>query len=239
MKFEEFRATDAPVTFRPGNSQRHLTAATASHYPQPAMNARATGTYRVTRREQLEALASPVRIAIVDVFHARGKCAISEIAAALDVTPNSLYYHVKMLTDVGLLIEDSVRKGKRRDETVYRLVRPRIELVYDAAVDGSAETLARFAASIMRMTERDARAALERGDVVDDGPHRNYHVGRGKVRLTPKGLERLNKIIGQMEDLLHREGRKKQGDIYSLTMALVPLEACVDDDHEPGDNGHV
>lgn len=194
------------------------------------MSARGDGTYRITRKDQLEALASPVRMAIVDVFHARGKCAISDVAAVLDVSPNSLYYHVNMLSQVGLLVEDSVRKGKRRSETVYRLVRPRIEMVYDSRIEGSAESIARCAASMLRMTERDARASLERGDVIDDGPARNYHVGRGKVRLTPKGLERLNKIINQMEELLHREGRKKQGDTYAITMALLHLEPNGDDD---------
>lgn len=177
-------------------------------------------------------------MAIVDVFHARGKCAISDIAAALDVTPNSLYYHINMLAEVGLLVEDSVRKGKRRSETVYRLVRPRIEMIYDAKIEGSAESIARCTASMLRMTERDARAALERGDVIDDGPHRNFHVGRGKVRLTPKGLERLNRIITQMEELLHREGRKKQGETYALTMALVPLANGGDDEGgSAGSNG--
>ena len=195
-----------------------------------AMSARGDGTHRITRKDQLEALASPVRLAIVDVFHARGKCSISEIAGALDVSPNSLYYHVNMLTEVGLLVEDSVRKGKRRSETVYRLIRPRIEMVYDPDIEGSSESLARAAASMLRMTERDAKAALERGDIIDDGPMRNYHVGRGKVRLSPKGLERLNKLLGQMEDLLHRESRRREGKTYAITMALVPLL-------QPGDNG--
>jgi DNA-binding PadR family transcriptional regulator len=171
-------------------------------------------------------------MAIVDVFHSRGKCAISDVAVALDVSPNSLYYHINMLSEVGLLVEDSSRKGKRRSETVYRLVRPRIEMVYDPRVEGSAESIARCAASMLRMTERDAKAALDRGDIIDDGPARNYHVGRGKVRLTEKGLERLNRIISQMEELLHREGKKKQGDTYAITMALIRLEPNGEDGQE-------
>lgn len=179
-------------------------------------------------------------MAIMDVFQSYRKCAISDVAAAMDVSANSLYYHVNMLSQVGLLVEDSVRKGKRRSETVYRPVSPLIEMLYDSKIEGSAESLARCAASMLRMTERDAKAALDRGDVIDeDIPSRNYHVGRGKVRLTPKGLERLNKILNQMHELLHRESKKKQGEIYGITIALLRLDPSgkYSDNGDNGDNG--
>ncbi|HYV40165.1 MAG TPA: helix-turn-helix domain-containing protein, partial [Thermoanaerobaculia bacterium] len=61
-------------------------------------------TYSITRPDQLAALASPVRQEIVDVLAGMPRAPIAAIAAALGRPANGLYYHVRELVRVGLVL---------------------------------------------------------------------------------------------------------------------------------------
>ena len=76
-------------------------------------------TYRIRRTEQIEALASPVRQEIVDALQVSGACPIAEVAAQLGRAPDSLYYHVRHLERVGLVVRRGVRRNGQRDEALF------------------------------------------------------------------------------------------------------------------------
>ena len=59
----------------------------------------------VERPEQLASLTSPVRVQLLELFGLWGPCAVSDIASHMDRAPDSLYYHVRKLVQVGLLVQ--------------------------------------------------------------------------------------------------------------------------------------
>ncbi len=183
--------------------------------------ARTRGTYVIRRAEQLAALGSPVRWAIGESLSVHGPSSVGELADRLDRVPESLYYHVRALVDVGLVLVDHRRKATRRSEAVYRLVAPRLVLDPLQRSAKYIEALAETCATLLRQTERSYRAAVAKGGITLSGPRRNLMGRRATVRLSRKGLSELNRALESVYDVLDRYKDAQSGDLHSLTMVLA------------------
>jgi|ERR1017187_7652657 predicted transcriptional regulator len=60
--------------------------------------------YVVRNEKQLAALASSARPEIVDVLSQMGTVSVAELASALGRPADSLYYHLKVLKEIGLVV---------------------------------------------------------------------------------------------------------------------------------------
>lgn len=80
---------------------------------------RTARTYWIERRDQLETLCSPLRQDIVDTLAQMGPASVADLAERLGRQPESLYYHVRSLLDVELLLEDGERALPRHKEKLY------------------------------------------------------------------------------------------------------------------------
>ena len=77
-------------------------------------------------------------------------------------------------------------------------------------------------AAAFRMAERDLEAALE------SAPGDPRLLGmRGHFRATPRVLQQVRRHLEAALEIVQREARRgagrKQGPLYSLTLALLPL----------------
>lgn len=70
-----------------------------------------TKPFLLTDPSMVKALASPARQEIVDALQAAGARTIAELAALLARPADSLYFHVRSLVKVGLVVE----RGERRE----------------------------------------------------------------------------------------------------------------------------
>src|SRR4051794_35995334 len=59
----------------------------------------------VADARQIQALASPIRQDILDAVTAIGPCSVAQLAASLGKPADGLYYHIRRLLDVRLLME--------------------------------------------------------------------------------------------------------------------------------------
>ena len=66
--------------------------------------------FPVRERAQIEALASPARQEVADGLQAIGPCSIADLADLLGRAPDSLYYHVRKLEKVGLVVARGTRE---------------------------------------------------------------------------------------------------------------------------------
>src|SRR3954463_6659873 len=64
---------------------------------------------------QIRALASPIRQDILDAVTAIGPCSVAQLAVALGKPADGLYYHIRRLLDVGLLMEVAADGGGGAD----------------------------------------------------------------------------------------------------------------------------
>lgn len=73
-----------------------------------------------TSREQLRALAHPLRLELMDRIGRRGTARAADLAADLDIPANSVSYHLRILARGGVIVEAPEAARDRRDR-VWKL----------------------------------------------------------------------------------------------------------------------
>ena len=186
----------------------------------------AAGRIHVVRDpEQLKVLRTPTRHRVLNAILELGPCSVSEIAHRLEWKPESLYYHVKALLEVGLIVAAGERQTDRRAETLYAPVAPEIQL------DDGDRTPEYLAAvwdtyrAALRATERELERALEK-ERDGSGPRKNTMLHQANVRMSPSDAAKLREMLDEvMAFALGAESREGSTSV-SLTMALsrLPVE---------------
>lgn len=182
--------------------------------------------FDIRRPDQLEALASPVRQQIVDAVCGLGPCSISEIASALGRPADGLYYHVRTLLDVGLLIEAGERETPRRAETLYSVPTKGImRLMYEPEDSTNAAAIGRIVGAMLRMAERDFGAGFAPDRARVSGRDRNLHASRQTAWLDKEARLEVNRLLSRLQEIFSAASSRADGELQSLTFVHAPLEA--------------
>jgi predicted transcriptional regulator len=112
-------------------------------------------TYWVLRKDQLECMASTVRMDIVDHLVGNGQMSIKQLAASMGRQPSSIYYHINMLVKAELVVEAGTQISNRRTEVLYATRAPRMRLQKALADPANHETIDRTVGAISRQAHRD------------------------------------------------------------------------------------
>jgi AcrR family transcriptional regulator len=176
---------------------------------------------------QSRALTSPIRLEIIGQFTTPGGMSIADVAERMGRSSNSLYYHFKVLEDVGLLRRVGSRPGVKKEEALFEPAAARIELPAintAASVRGISKTMA----AAFRMAQRDIVDAIQSGSGRTSGKHRNFAAWRLHCRSTKEVLAEINEHIRAIERILAREARRPgippdADQYFSLTLTLAPL----------------
>lgn len=172
-------------------------------------------------REQRDALTSPLRLEILGQFTEPTPLSVRDLARRMGRTPHSIYYHVHLMARVGLLREVGQRReGGGRSEALYKPMRDRVAL--DAADPAAGVAIRRTMGAAFRMAERDLESALQ------SAPGDPRLLGmRAHFRASPRVLKQVRRHLEAALEIVQREGRRgagpRQGPLYSLTLALLPL----------------
>lgn len=179
--------------------------------------------YRIREPRQIAALASPARQELVDGLQALGPVSIAELARSLGRAPDSLYYHVRALSKVGLVVQAGTRTAGPRPEALYD-VPGKLALDHEPATRREQASVARVVASALRIGERDFRRALAEGRAHHGrGPRRNAWGGRMKGWLTPDELGAVRAHLAALSTLFARGRRRPGAALAALAFVLAPL----------------
>ena len=186
-------------------------------------------TYRVRRLDQLAALASPVRLEILEALTALPRSSVARIAGVLGRPADALYYHLRELVRVGLVLPAGrgPGAGRGRAEALFRAVAPRVAIAYDADSPGNVARVGRIAAALLRLGARDFRRAFRPGNVVVSGPRRELWVGRATGRMSGAELEKANRLLDRLTASVHSPSDRAGRRLYAATFLLVPVEPAV------------
>ena len=186
-------------------------------------------TLVLRRPEQLAALASPVRSRIIEALAVDGPSSVRQIAARLDRAPEALYYHIRGLVDVGLVVLEGKRKVGRRAEAIYRRIATRFILDTKQRSKTYIDAMAGTCSAMLRLAERNYRASVDRGGFALDGPERSLMVRRYAMRLDRAGLAQLNRRLDHVAELHEGQAASRGGDPYAVTIVLSQLSGRPDD----------
>jgi DNA-binding transcriptional ArsR family regulator len=182
--------------------------------------------YPITDPAQFEALSSPARGEILDLVELLGPLSIAELARHLGRKPDSLYYHVRKLAAVGLLVESEKRKARRQEEVVYDLPGRPASLCYEPRETQLVRCVLKSIAGMLRLAERNFRQAYEKGLVRVIGGRRNTTHARVLGWFTEEEIVALQDEVERVVGEFRASARKRRAEsrLYALTTILVPLE---------------
>ena len=178
-------------------------------------------THFVESKAQMAALESPARQEMLEALSRLGTASVGQIADALDRPPDALYYHLRSLTRVGLIVPAGHRNKGRRKEALFRTVAPRLETRLEPRTPEKAQAVAAIVGSIVRMANRDYRRSIKRADVALSGPHRELWAIRTTGWLTEAQVATVARLIDRLLKEVSRP--KGPGRLYGATLVFTPL----------------
>ena len=184
----------------------------------------APDTHWVRDPAHIEALASPVRQRILDRLEALGPCSVAELGAALERKPDALYYHVRILVDVGLIREAETRATATSPEALYDLAHRRWHIDYQPAAPRNAAALRKLTRQMLRQAGEDFDEGLAHPDALGRGPQRNLWSLRLEARLDDAEQQALVEHLEAIVALLRKPDRSERGRLTALTWVLAPLD---------------
>lgn len=167
----------------------------------------------------IRALASPVRLAILDTLEAIGPCPAAEVASLVGLNVDAVYYHLRMLQRLGLVVS-GVGKSAPRSGAVFSVPRP-LALAYSR--DGaSASAITKVVGAMLRGALRIFSAAFSTSSKLK-GARREVWAAQRFSRLTPSQVGHLNRLLNEIVDLLAEGRDSRKGKLYAFTFVLSPL----------------
>jgi len=178
--------------------------------------------YIIRDKRQMRALAASTRQEIVDVMPRLGTVSVAELASALGRPADSLYYHLRVLTRVGLMLSAGARTTNGRSEALFRAVAPEMVLQYKLGKNGNGNEINPIIASMLRLGTRDFKRSFRTGEASVFGPRRELWALRKTAWLARDQIVEVNRCIQRLIRLTSTTGR--MGRLYAVTVLLTPLE---------------
>ena len=184
-----------------------------------------THHYDIIKLDQLKALSSPVRGEIIDLLELFGPLSIAELAEYMSANLDSLYYHIRILQRVGLVIQKEKRKAARQQEVVFDLPGRPMHVIYQPTETEQVSALIRSISMMLRMAARNIAAAFAHKLVFVKGRKRNVIHARTLGWFTDDEIVELQNQINKTISTFKNSARKRQEDskLYALTTILTPL----------------
>lgn len=168
-------------------------------------------------------LASPVRQEIIDsLFSLGGEATIADLAEHVGRYADGLYYHLRVLDEVGLIQRIDNQRGSQR---IYRLAgegRLPLRLKYQLDPPGNAASLLDYAHGLTAVARRDFEQAIERSNVGVSGDHRELWAARNKGWVGPAELAEVNHLLRRLCDLVSQTRTEERDKLITLTFVLTP-----------------
>jgi len=164
--------------------------------------------------DQIKAMASPVRAQIIAVLLAEGDRSISEIAAQLGRRPDSLYHHVRIMEQSGLIEPAGHRTVGRNREALYRASA-------DAFTVDRGSTDPNYQNAICQLMRQHAREAVDQLEAAYADPDQREAVffETLNVRLSPEKQAAFRADLAEILIRYRGEGDAKGQRVAALLLA--------------------
>jgi hypothetical protein len=174
----------------------------------------------------IEALASPVRQELVDtLFVLGGTATAAELADALGHHADGLYYHLRVLCEVGLIDEIAANQGRERTFRLTGDARAPLRLAYENGPRGNTGALMTYVSGLLKVAGKDFEQAVVAADTVVDGHRRELWASRNKGWLSLSDIEEVNALLERLCDLVSQTRSDERNTLMTLAFVLAPSMA--------------
>jgi DNA-binding transcriptional ArsR family regulator len=172
---------------------------------------------------QFRAMNSDVRQQVLSTMRLLEPCSVGEVAARLGRQPETLYYHVDILVDAGLVRAAGSRPAGRRKETLYEVACDRLQYHPTRRTPAFLRDLRRGYSTTLRTTERRLLEAVGADGEVREGRGKNMRVQSYPVRLDADDLEELNARLDAVRQFLLERAGADEGDPHQVLLVMSPV----------------
>lgn len=167
-------------------------------------------------------LMSPVRVEIAEGLRALGPCSVAELAELIDRPADSLYRHVDLLMQAGLVVQTGFRKAGRNNEQLIDVAAEDFRPAFaDTTGDVENETMVETARTLLRAAERAVRDAADARELdFSTGPGRNYTINYELSWLTPESFQEIRRLVREIKRLMDEGKKRREGRLY-LSLAIA------------------
>jgi len=189
------------------------------------MAAKIKKRYAVERKDQLKALASTIRFDLFFELARLNGATIRKVSGRLGRSPVSLYRHMALLVECGLVrVEGTENQGPAKAD-VY------VPIAHELMLPKSADhpELMNGVAAVLRAQCRNCEDELVSGYISPDarfrGARRNFYLINGVTWLTSAELREVNSLLNDIYSILHKaEPWRKGTEPIGITLAVRPIE---------------
>lgn len=179
--------------------------------------------------ETLKVLSDPLRMQIIELMGNQPRT-VKQIATQLEMTPNKLYYHIKLLDDHGLIrvVETRLVSGivEKHYQTTAKEISVADGLLSISKPEGEQEIQA-LISSILDGTKADFKRSLQAraGEDLEESERYCSNVTREKAKLTPEQAkaicEKLVELVKEFESY-HNDENEENCQTFALTTLFYP-----------------
>ena len=159
----------------------------------------------ITDPEVWKILMSPVRIEIAESLTTLGPCSVREVAEFLDRPADTLYRHIGLLEEAGLVIDAGYRRGPRNNERLIDLAADDFRPAFDTAGgNGERDAIFRTVDTVTKPTQRSVHELGDQHRFSFDDEDRNIVIGWEIGWLRPEDVREAHDLIRQLKALMDR-----------------------------------
>lgn len=163
----------------------------------------------VFSEDQLRVLVSPIRKELLSAFLIHGPCGVAEVAQVLVRPTKSVYYHVRAMAAVGLIVEVGSRGKGRERESLFDAAADRYMLRKEKR-DSAYRTLERQSVkATLRLATREFERAIDR-DLAT-------LVLRLSARLSDEDYEEVGRRLRELIDFVKSRDDAQNGRVFAIT----------------------
>jgi DNA-binding transcriptional ArsR family regulator len=178
----------------------------------------------ISRPAQMRALISPMRQEIVDALESAGPCSIARLAELLSRPADTLYFHIRKLLKVGLVIEAERRKEGRHVFALYDVFARPLRLAYEPPA--RARDVTSVVAGALRLGMRDFKRGI--ADATPEQtlptPARELWGARAKGWVSRQELARVNELLAEVLSTLRTGQPSADAKAVSVCFVLAPAQ---------------
>lgn len=179
-------------------------------------------THLIDSTKQLKEIISPARNELRLAMEMLGPCTVSELAEHTGRSAESLYYHIRKLESVGLVVKCDTHFSHGHEEAVYRMCADRVRVDTEVRKPLFVKALIRGVQTLIRYSNRCLSRALANSQTVLKGDRRECRLVQVTARLSPGQIVELNRRMLELEEFLEKADDKSAHQHFVVTLVLSP-----------------
>lgn len=210
---------------------------------QPVSDPEPRAEFVIDDLEALKVMSHPLRLKILELMTHEPRT-VKQIAHALDLTPNKLYYHVNLLEKHGFIQLVDVRMVSGILEKHYRVSAYDItvkEGLLKSSEPGGKEQIKSLIVSILDRTKEDILDAIKARAMSEDEFERSHMtLLTHRARMTKEKAVEFSRRLKELGEEFDQEGDKEEqgeGEVYALTTLLYPAFQGITSGEDEETNG--